>query len=400
MKNILLVRATPNDLDINAYNVQQVGIGKSLVNKGYNYDFITFKKNAPRKETVFYEKDGCRAKCIELPRIRVLRWGINTDICKKEFLDKYDLIICQEYYQLETYLISCKSNRVAMYTGPYYNMFLPKCFSPIYDFLFTKRINRQIKHKFVKSVLAYDFMEKKGYTGLTNVGVALDTSRFVDVEILPETKQLIDFMKTNKCLLYVGSLIERKNYPFLLETYKKMLQRDPDVKLVLIGKSKVSGVEKYLGKKDSEYAAKYDKNLTEKEKAGIYHLERLANPQLRYIYHLERLANPQLRYIYPLAKAFLLPSIQEIFGMVLLEAMYFGAPVVSSRNGGSLTLMADGKCGQIVDEFDAEKWCDAISKYLDDPQYAKSVVEAAMNKVKEEYTWDVITQKMLEISGI
>lgn len=386
MKNILLVRATPNDLDINAYNVQQVGIGKSLVNKGYNYDFITFKKNAPRKETVFYEKDGCRAKCIELPRIRILRWGINTDICKKEFLDKYDLIICQEYYQLETYLISCKSNRVAMYTGPYYNMFLPKCFSPIYDFLFTKRINRQIKHKFVKSVLAYDFMEKKGYTGLTNVGVALDTSRFVDVEILPETKQLIDFMKNNKCLLYVGSLIERKNYPFLLETYKKMLQRDPDVKLVLIGKSKVSGVEKYLGKKDSEYAAKYDKNLTEKEKAGIY--------------HLERLANPQLRYIYPLAKAFLLPSIQEIFGMVLLEAMYFGAPVVSSRNGGSLTLMADGKCGQIVDEFDAEKWCDAISKYLDDPQYAKSVVEAAMNKVKEEYTWDVITQKMLEISGI
>ena len=385
MKQILLVRATPNDLDINAYNVQQVGIGKSLVNKGYNYDFITFKKHAPRKETVFYEKDGCRAKCIELPRTRVLRWGINTDICKKEFLDKYDLIICQEYYQLETYLISCKSNRVAMYTGPYYNMFLPKCFSPIYDFFFTKKINQQIPYKFVKSVLAYDFMEKKGYTGLTNVGVALDTSRFVDVEILPETKQLIDFMKNNKCLLYVGSLIERKNYPFLLETYKKMLQRDPDVKLVLIGKSKVSGVEKYLGKKDSAYAAKYDKMLTEKEKAGIY--------------HLERLANPQLRYIYPLAKAFLLPSILEIFGMVLLEAMYFGAPVVSSRNGGSLTLMADGKCGQIVEEFDAEKWCDAISKYLDDPQYAKNVANAAMKKVKEEYTWDAITQKMLDISG-
>lgn len=385
MKQILLVRSTPNDLDINAYNVQQVGIGKSLVNKGYNYDFITFKKHAPRKETVFYEKDGCRAKCIELPRTRVLRWGINTDICKKEFLDQYDLIICQEYYQLETYLISCKSNRVAMYTGPYYNMFLPKCFSPIYDFFFTKKINQQIPYKFVKSVLAYDFMEKKGYTGLTNVGVALDTSRFADVEILPETKQLIDFMKANQCLLYVGSLIERKNYPFLLETYKKMLQRNPEIKLVLIGKSKVSGVEKYLGKKDSAYAAKYDKMLTEKEKAGIY--------------HLERLANPQLRYIYPLAKAFLLPSILEIFGMVLLEAMYFGAPVVSSRNGGSLTLMADGKCGQIVEEFDAEKWCDAISKYLDDPQYAKNVANAAMKKVKEEYTWDAITQKMLDISG-
>ena len=80
--------------------------------------------------------------------------------------------------------------------------------------------------------------------------------------------------------------------------------------------------------------------------------------------------------------------------------MYFGAPVLSSRNCGSLTLMADGECGQIVDEFDAEKWCDAISKYLDDPQYAKSVVEAAMNKVKEEYTWDAITNTMLKTVGL
>lgn len=382
MKNILLVRATPNDLDINAYNVQQVGIGKSLVDKGYNYDFITFKKNAPRKEIIFYEKNGCRAKCIELPRTRILRWGINTNVCKKEFLNKYDLIICQEYYQLETYLISRKSDHVVMYTGPYYNMFLPKCFSPVYDLLFTKKINRQIKHKFVKSVLAYDFMEKKGYTGLINVGVALDVSRFSNVEILPETQQLIEFMKSNKCLLYVGALIERKNYPFLLEIYKRMLQHDSEIKLVLIGKSKVSGVEKYLGKHDSEYAAKYDEKLTEKEKSGIY--------------HLERLDNPQLRYIYPLAKAFLLPSVLEIFGMVLLEAMYFGAPVVSSRNGGSLTLMADGKCGQIVNDFDAEKWCKAISKYLEDPQYAQKVAESAMKKVREEYTWDTIVTKILK----
>lgn len=386
MKNILLVRATPNDLDINAYNVQQVGIGKSLVNKGYNYDFITFKKKAPRKEVVFYENNGCTAKCIELPRKRFFRWGINTDICKKEFLDKYDLIICQEYYQLETYLIARKSNRVAMYSGPYYNMFFPGFFSPIYDFFFTKKIDERIEHKFVKSVLAYDFMEKKGYTGLKNVGVALDTSRFDNVEILPETQKLMEFMKENPCLLYVGSLIERKNYPFLLEVYKKMLKVRPDIKLVLIGKSKVSATEKYLGKKDESYAAKYDAQMTEKEKASIY--------------HLDRLPNPQLKYIYPLAKAFLLPSVLEIFGMVLLEAMYFGAPVVSSRNGGSLTLMQDGSCGQIVDKFDVKLWCEAILKYLDNPEYNEKISQEAKRKIREEYTWDVITDKMLKTAGL
>jgi glycosyltransferase involved in cell wall biosynthesis len=192
----------------------------------------------------------------------------------------------------------------------------------------TKKLNKQIKHKFVKSVLAYDFMQKKGYTGLMNVGVALDTSRFENVEIMPETQELINFMTENRCLLYVGSLIRRKNYPFLMEVYKKALNKRPDLKLVIVGKSKVSAVEKMFGKKDADYAEKYDKLLTETEKAGIY--------------HLERLDNPQLKYIYPLAKAFLLPSVLEIFGMVLLEAMYFGAPVVCSRNGGSLTLIEDG----------------------------------------------------------
>ena len=385
MKNILLVRATPNDLDINAYNVQQVGIGKSFVNKGFNYDFITFKKNEPRKEVVFYEKDGCRAKCIELPRKRFLRWGINTEICDEDFLDKYDLIICQEYYQLQTYLMSCKSDKVVMYTGPYYNMFMPKFLSPIYDLCLTKKLNRQIKHKFVKSVLAYEFMEKKGYDGLENIGVALDTTRFENVVINQETQKLIDYMKENRCILYVGSLIARKNYPFLLEVYKKLVERKPDIKLVIIGKSHVSAVERFFGKKDEEYAAKYNDMLPESIKDGIY--------------HLERIDNPQLKFIYPLAKAFLLPSVQEIFGMVLLEAMYLGAPVISSENGGSLTLMADGSCGQIVKEFNAERWVQAILKYLDDEEYAQRMVTNAQERIRRNYNWDVIVDKFVSAIG-
>lgn len=380
-KKVLLVRATPNDLDINGYNVQQVGIGKTFVNKGCDYDFITFKKDAPRREFVFYEKDGCRAKCMELPRKRFLRWGINRDICREEFLKDYDLIICQEYYQLQTYLMSRHCDRVAMYTGPYYNMFMPKWLSPIYDALFTKKLNAQIRRKFVKSVLAEEFLRNKGYTGLENVGVALDTSRFDNVEIKPETKKLADYMRENRCLLYVGALSDRKNYPFLLKTYEKALEQAPDLKLVMIGKSRVSALEKLMGKKDEDYAARYDKLLPERVKQGIY--------------HLERMENPQLKFIYPLAKAFLLPSKLEIFGMVLLEAMYFGAPVVSSRNGGSLTLFADGGCGQIVEAFDPDQWARAIMNYLNDEDYARRMATEGQRRIAEEYTWDRIVDKFM-----
>ncbi len=382
-KKVLLVRSTPSAVNADVYNLQQFGIGKSFVQKGYDYDFITFKKSEPKRDFIFYESNGCRARCIELPRVKFFRWGINRSICTEEFLSQYDLIICQEYYQLETYLISCKSDKVIMYTGPYYNMFSPKFFSPIYDVFFTRRVNKQIKRKFVKSVLAYDYMEKKGYTGLEIVGVALDTTRFENVEILPETQKLVDYMTENRCLLYVGTRIPRKNYPFLLEVYQRVLEKAPDIKLVTIGKSRVTSFEKkFLGKKDEDYALSCEARLPEEVKRGIY--------------HLDRMENPQLKFIYPLAKAFLLPSVLEIFGMVLLEAMYHGTPIVSSENGGSLTLMADGTCGQIVKEFDADKWADAIMKYLDDEEYAKKVVAAGQNKLKTTYNWSNIVDRFID----
>ena len=381
-KKILLVRATPNDLDIGGYNLQQFGLGKAFCKLGYDYDFITFKRRAPRREEVFFEANGCRAKIIELPRFRFMRWGINKDICKEDFINKYDLIICQEYYQMQTYLMSKHSDKVVMYSGPYYDLFMLPFESPLFDFFFTKKINKNIKHKFVKSVLAEEFLAKKGYTGLRNIGVALDTERFdVVKEIKPETQKIVDFMKANRCILYVGTLCDRKNYPFLLDTYQKILKKAPDVKFVMIGKSKQTAFAKLMGKKDESYAEQYNKNLPEDVKKGIY--------------HIDRIENPQLKFIYPLAKAFLLPSKLEIFGMVLLEAMYLGTPVITSRNGGSMTLIKGRQTGQMLDGFDADEWADAVMKYIDNPEYTQTVKDNAQKLIRDEYNWEVLAKKFL-----
>lgn len=386
-KKILLVRATPNDLDINGYNVQQVGLGKVFVKMGYDYDFITFKKDGKScKEFVFFEEGGHRAKVIEKPRHRFFRWGINTEIAKKEFLDQYDLIICQEYYQLQSYLCSKASSKVVLYSGPYYNLFMPKWFSPIYDRFIGPKLNKQVEYKFVKSVLAEKFLTEKGYENLYNIGVGLDTSRFDnDHTIKPETQHLVDFMTKNRCILYVGALSDRKNVPFLLETYQKVLEKAPDVKFVMIGKSVINPIKKLIGKKDSDYEKECMANVPQNVRDGIV--------------RIQRIENPQLKYIYPLAKAFLLPSKLEIFGMVLLEAMYLGTPVVTSHNGGSMTLIDGRETGQMVPEFDATKWADAIMQYLNDTAYTERVTKNASDLIRDEYNWPVIAKKFLTISG-
>jgi len=383
MKRILLVRSTPNDLDISGYNVQQIGLGKAFVDLGYCFDFITFKKNKNAcKEFVFYTNGECKATCIEKPRKRFFRWGINTDIAQKNYLDKYDIIICQEYYQIESYLISKKSKNVVLYSGPYYNMFMPKWLSPIYDWIIGPKLNRNVKQIFVKSKLAEDFLRLKGYEHIQNIGVALDTDRFEEeTEIEKDTKKLISFMESNRCILYVGALSERKNYPFLLKTYQELLKHAPDVKFVIIGKSSVSALAKLTGTKDDEYANKYNSLLPKYVKDGIY--------------HLERLPNSQLKYIYPLAKAFLLPSKLEIFGMVLLEAMFLKTPVITSRNGGSTTLIEGKETGQIINQFETSCWVKAILKYLNNQEYTTTVKENAHRLVKNEYNWNVLAKKIL-----
>lgn len=387
-KRILLIRATPNDLDIKGYNVQQLGLGKEFVRLGYDYDFITFKKEGNKcKDTIFFEKDGHTAKVIEKPRYRFFRWGINYNITKKNFLNRYDLVICQEYYQIQTFLCSKNSNRVVMYNGPYYNMFMPKCLSPLFDKYFGPKLNRQIKYKFVKSVLSENFLKEKGYTGLYNIGVGLDTSRFDnEKEIKQDTQKLIDYMTQNRCILYVGALSDRKNLPFLLETYQKVLEKEPDVKFVMIGKSVINPLKKLLGRKDSDYEKECMAKIPQKVKDGIK--------------RIQRIENPQLKFIYPLAKAFLLPSKLEIFGMVLLEAMYLKTPVITSYNGGSATLIEGKETGQIIKDFDCDLWAEAIAKYLNNPQYVEKITRNAEKLIRDEYNWEVLAKKILNISGI
>ena len=381
MTKVLFVRSTPYDEDLNGYNVQGAGIARAFCKLGYDCDYLNYHSTDERTVDLL-EYQGHKARVIFKKRKRILRTGICKEALQPEFLSQYDVVISREYNQLMTHLIAKRHPNTSMYTGPYYNMFMLPFVSVFYDALYTRKLDRELKCKFVKSELAKEYLEKKGYTDLINVGVGLDITRFDNVECTESTREIADYMKANNCILYIGTLEARKNIPFILKVFEKVLSDRPDTKLIMIGKSEQTLFNKLIGRKNESYFEDLMKNVPENVKNAIW--------------HINRVDNPQLQFIYPLAKAFILPSIKEIFGMVLLEAMYFDSPVVTSRNGGSTTLIKDESFGQEIAEFDVDKWEAAILRYLDDADYAAQVKQNARSNIIENYTWEPIVSKMMD----
>lgn len=370
MKKILYVRNGPYKVNPNLYNLQEIGFCKELCNLGYNCDIIYYSDE--NKDEIIYKNNGARIKLLWRKGIKILRTGIYPSLLKKSFVNNYDLIITTEYSQIMSLLWTFFEPKVVLYNGPYYNLFKIAFIEKIYDFLFVKLLNRRLEKIFVKSNLSKEYLLKKGFTNIEVLGVGLDLDVFSkEVEKNTEVKNLVDIMNENNCILYIGSLDERKNFRFTLKVFEEINKKVPNVKLVIIGRGK----SKYV-----------DKCFTE------------INPNLRNdIIHIDKMDNNLLKFIYPKAKVFILPSKQEIFGMVLLEAMYFGVPTITSKNGGATTLIQNYENGIIVNNFDKMIWVNEIYKLLDNIEYSNHISNNARKTIIEKYTWEKVCNKFTEI---
>ncbi|MBM4331888.1 MAG: glycosyltransferase family 1 protein [Deltaproteobacteria bacterium] len=103
-----------------------------------------------------------------------------------------------------------------------------------------------------------------------------------------------------------------------------------------------------------------------------------------------------LPYFYSAAKALVLSSRYESFGMVALEAMACGTPVIASRVGGLQYTVKDGQTGFLVPEGDWKALADRIQEVIENPPLAKKLTRAALAKVKQ-FSWPAITKKVMSL---
>jgi D-inositol-3-phosphate glycosyltransferase len=103
-----------------------------------------------------------------------------------------------------------------------------------------------------------------------------------------------------------------------------------------------------------------------------------------------------LPHFYSAAEALILPSRYESFGMVALEAMGCGTPVIASKVGGLQFTIEDGRTGFLVPEGDWRLLADRIRKMLESPALKKKMGREALVRVKR-YGWPQITQEVLSV---
>jgi D-inositol-3-phosphate glycosyltransferase len=106
-------------------------------------------------------------------------------------------------------------------------------------------------------------------------------------------------------------------------------------------------------------------------------------------------AQPQerLRLFYAAADATVMPSYYESFGMVALEAMACGSPVVASRVGGLTTTVRDGVTGFLVPEGDAGALAERLAAVLADPRLRERLGREA-TRWAAEHRWPCVAEQV------
>lgn len=370
MKKILYVRSGPYQVDTKSYNLQELGLAKAFAEKGIQCDVLYYHKKKNFDQII--SRGGYKIKVLWRKGIRLLRSGIYPQILNREFLSRYDAVIISEYSQIMAVFLCRLHPNTYIYNGPYYNLFKISFVEKIYDTLFVKLLDRKVKCVFCKTEMAKDYLETKGFTRCVPVGVGLDTEKFdEEKEIEPETQELLMKMQNHKNIVYVGTISKRKNVRVVAKAFDLIKENgDLETQFVVIGKD------------ENGYWKECEEQFGDKARNNVIRV-----PYIK---------NAQLKYIYPKVDVFVLPSIQEIFGMVLLEAMYFGASTIASGSAGARTLIEKGKSGYIIENFEPECWALKIIKLLENEQLKNEIGKAGSERIRKQFMWNCIAEKMLE----
>lgn len=212
----------------------------------------------------------------------------------------------------------------------------------------------RVADEFVESIMGSDFKARRFI-----IPNAVDTSKYTPPVREPE----------DNIVLFVGRLVYRKGLHVLVRAVQRV--RSKDFKLYIVGGGYMELPIRMLAKAYGvEDRVELLGVVPERDKVELYRK----------------------------AKIVVVPSIfNESFGIVALEAMATGRPVIASRVGGLEDVVVNGETGILVEPGSEEKLAEAIETLLEDEAYRRKLGAKARRLVEERYSWDTIVDRIIDV---
>jgi glycosyltransferase involved in cell wall biosynthesis len=196
-----------------------------------------------------------------------------------------------------------------------------------------------------------------------------DVTTPIDTDYFQPDEQIRAAPPYGEYLLFTARLNDpRKNVALLLQVFATLRIEFPALKLVLTGESP-------------------DANLQQKVRA--------LNLEGSVIF-TGYVSRDELRRLYQGALLYVLSSNQEGLGLVLLESMACGTPVVSTRCGGPEDIIQDGEVGYLVPTENAAELTNAVATLLRQPTHLQAMRERCVAYVQQHYSHGKLTHQFFK----
>ena len=116
-----------------------------------------------------------------------------------------------------------------------------------------------------------------------------------------------------------------------------------------------------------------------------------------HVHYLSGLTQEELGGCYAACDVFALPSRGEGFGLVYLEAMAYGKPVIAGAHGGAPEIVEDGATGYLVPHGDVPQLASALATLLGDPELRKKMGARGRGRVEREYQFAQFAKSLKRI---
>jgi glycosyltransferase involved in cell wall biosynthesis len=205
----------------------------------------------------------------------------------------------------------------------------------------------------MKEILVHNYGLEERYTVIPT-GMDLERYQCADWQSLRKEKG----WENETVLISVGRLAPEKNWDTLLQAFAKVCSQYPDLRLVLIGDGPAKQALEPLAS---------ELGITE------------------HVTFTGALPFDEIPCYLKAANAFVFASVTETQGLVTMEAMAAGLPIVAVNGSGTRDIVDQGRQGFLV-ENDAAALAEGIKKLLSDPQQMKRFSENALRKAE---TFDI-----------